>query len=158
MSSPHLSVRQINRTVLERQLLLDRVDVDIPQAMQRVGGLQTQYAPSGYIGLWDRLRDFPRDSLTTALHDRSVVQATLMRSTIHMVAADDFWSMCAGIRESRREWWLRIAKSRRLPDIDYEAVARVLREVLADGPRPRLDLVAALERAGYPKPVWEGAG
>ncbi|HEY4610931.1 MAG TPA: winged helix DNA-binding domain-containing protein [Ilumatobacteraceae bacterium] len=100
----------------------------------------------------------PRDSLTTALHDRSVVQATLMRSTIHMVAADDFWSMCAGIRESRREWWLRIAKSRRLPDIDYDAVARVLREVLADGPRPRLDLVAALERAGYPKPVWEGAG
>ena len=81
-----------------------------------------------------------------------------MRGTIHMVAADDFWPICAGIRESRREWWLRIAKSRRLPDIDYDDVARVLRDVLADGPRPRLDVVAALERAGYDKPIWEGAG
>src|SRR3954466_12012151 len=89
--SAMLSVRQINRTVLDRQLLLDRVDIDIPHAMQRVGGLQTQYAPSGYIGLWDRLRGFERDALTTALQGRAVVQATLMRTTIHMVAADDFW-------------------------------------------------------------------
>jgi len=153
-----LSVRQINRTVLDRQLLLDRVDLDIPHAMQCVGGLQTQYAPSGYIGLWDRISGFERDALTTALHDRSVVQGTLMRTTIHIVAADDFWAICAGIRDSRREWWLRIARSRRLPAIDYDSVARTLRDVLADGPRPRIDLIAALERAGHPKPVWEGAG
>src|SRR4051794_10313791 len=156
--SATLSVRQINRTVLDRQLLLERANIDIPDAMQRVGGLQTQYAPSGYIGLWDRLSGFQRGSLTTALHDRSVVQATLMRTTIHMVAADDFWPICAGIRDSRREWWLRIAKSRRLPEIDYDSVAGVLRDVLADGPRPRIDVVAALEHAGYPKPLWEGAG
>ncbi|HZX53621.1 MAG TPA: winged helix DNA-binding domain-containing protein [Ilumatobacteraceae bacterium] len=158
MPSATLSVRQINRTVLDRQLLLDRVDLDIPHAMQCVGGLQTQYAPSGYIGLWDRISGFERDALTTALHDRSVVQATLMRTTIHIVAADDFWAICAGIRDSRREWWLRIARSRRLPAIDYDSVARTLRDVLADGPRPRIDLIAALERAGHPKPVWEGAG
>jgi hypothetical protein len=148
----------MNRSVLDRQLLLERADVDIATAMRRVGGLQTQYAPSGYIGLWDRLSGFARDSLTTALHDRSVVQATLMRSTIHMVAADDFWPICAGIRSSRRAWWLRIAKSRHLPDIDYDAVAQVLRDALADGPRPRVELVAALERAGHSKPLWEGAG
>jgi len=85
------------------------------------------------------------------------VQATLMRCTIHMVAADDFWPICAGIRTSRREWWLRIAKSRRLPEADYDAVAGVLREALVDGPRPRIDLVAALERAGHPKLLSEGA-
>ena len=158
MPGATLSLRQINRTVLDRQLLLRRVDLDIPSALQRIGGLQTQYAPSGYVGLWSRLGDFQRQALTAALNDRSVVQATLMRGTIHMVGADDFWPICAGIRESRREWWLRIAKSRRLPDIDYDDVARVLRDVLADGPRSRLDVVAALERAGYDKPIWEGAG
>jgi winged helix DNA-binding protein len=153
-----LSARQINRAVLARQLLLRRADFDIPTALQQVGGLQTQYAPSGYVGLWSRLRDFERDALTRALEDHSVVQATLMRCTIHMVAAADFWPMCAGIRASRRDWWLRIAKSRQMTDISYDAVTEVLRDELADGPRPRAHLVAAIERAGFPKPLWEGAG
>jgi hypothetical protein len=96
--------------------------------------------------------------LTGALEDRSVVQATLMRSTIHMVAADDFWTICAGIRASRREWWLRIAKSRHLPAISHEKLADSLRAALADGPLPRVELVAAMQRAGFAKPFWEGAG
>ena len=153
-----VSARQINRSVLARQLLLARADLDIPAALQRVGGLQTQYAPSGYIGLWSRLRNFERDALTNALEDRSVVQATLMRSTIHMVSAADFWPICAGIRASRRQWWLRIATSRKMSDVSYEALATVLAGELADGPRPRADLVAAMEHAGFAKPLWEGAG
>jgi Winged helix DNA-binding domain len=157
-AAPTLSTRQINRAVLSRQLLLARVDLDIPTTMHRVGGLQTQYAPSGYIGLWSRLADFKRDALTHALEDRSVVQATLMRMTIHMVAADDFWPICAAIRASRREFWLRIAKSRHLPEISYEALTDMLREALADGPLPRIDVVAAMERAGFAKPFWECAG
>ncbi len=153
-----LSARQINRSVLARQQLLNRADVDITTALKQVGGLQTQYAPSGYIGLWSRLRTFERDDLTRALDDRSVVQATLMRCTIHMVAGVDFWPMCAGIRASRRQWWLGIAKSRQINDISYDAVAEVLRDELADGPRPRIDLIAAMEGAGYSKALWEGAG
>ncbi|HEY0521402.1 MAG TPA: winged helix DNA-binding domain-containing protein [Ilumatobacteraceae bacterium] len=153
-----LTSRQLNRSVLGRQLLLARADLDIPAVLQRVGGLQTQYAPSGYIGLWDRLEGFERDSLTRALEDRSVVQATLMRSTIHIVAADDFWPMCAGIRASRREWWLRIARSRRLPEISYDALADALRDTLADGPLSGVDVVAGIERAGFSKPMWEAAG
>ena len=158
VSGSTLSRRQLNRAVLARQLLLERDVLDIPATLQRVGGLQTQYAPSGYIGLWSRLRDFERAALTRALEDRSVVQATLMRMTIHMVAADDFWTLCAGIRASRREWWLRIAKSRQLPAISYDDLANSLRAALADGPLPRVELVAAMERAGFAKPFWEAAG
>jgi Winged helix DNA-binding domain len=153
-----VTTRQLNRTVLDRQLLLARADLSIPATLQRVGGLQTQYAPSGYIGLWSRLSAFERDSLTRALDDRSVLQATLMRCTIHMVAADDFWPICAAIRSSRREWWLRIAKGRKLPDVSHESLAEVLRVALRDGPLPRVELVAEMERAGFAKPFWEGAG
>ena len=134
MSDRRLSARQINRSVLARQLLLTRVDLSIPATLQHVGGLQTQYAPSGYIGLWSRLRDFERASLTRALEDRSVVQATLMRGTIHMVAADDFWPICAAIRSSRREWWLRIAKGEAAASDLARRVADVLRDALGDGP------------------------
>jgi hypothetical protein len=38
------------------------------------------------------------------------VQATLMRGTIHIVSAADFWLFAAGIRRARREWWERIHK------------------------------------------------
>jgi hypothetical protein len=75
-----------------------------------------------------------------------------------MIAADDFWPICAGISESRRAWWLRIAKSRRLPEIPYDELTAALREAMAQGPLPRIDAVAAIERAGFAKPYWEAAG
>ena len=153
-----MSARQLNRTVLARQHLLSRAGIDIPTALQHVGGLQTQYAPSGYVGLWSRLVDFERDALTRALDDRSVVQATLMRCTIHMVSAADFWLICAGVRTSRREWWVRTAKSRKLTDIPHQALTEVLRAELVDGPRSSAELIAAMGRAGFAKPLWEGAG
>lgn len=158
VDGPMLTTRQINRSVLARQLLLERADLDIPSALQRIGGLQTQYAPSGYVGLWSRLAGFERGALTRALEDRSVVQGTLMRSTIHMVAARDYWAICAGIRASRREWWERIARSRKLGDVPHERMSELLRNELAGGPRPSKDLIAAMEHAGLPKALWEGAG
>jgi hypothetical protein len=134
-----LSQRQLNRALLARQLLLERAPLSIPGALAQVGGLQTQYAPSGYVGLWTRLARFRRDDLTRALEDRSVVQATLMRSTIHLVAATDFWPMAVGVRRARREW------AARLPDgvlgaKASEGHARALREALEGSPRSVAEL------------------
>src|SRR4029079_14845081 len=86
-----LTARELNRALLARQLLLERSSLPIVEAIEQVGGLQTQYAPSGYVGLWTRLAAFERDGLTAALEDRSVVQATLMRTTIHMVSRREYW-------------------------------------------------------------------
>ena len=62
-----LSERELNRAVLARQLLLDRSNASIPKALERVGGIQAQYAPSMYIGLWSRLEGFERVALDEAL-------------------------------------------------------------------------------------------
>jgi Winged helix DNA-binding domain len=127
-----LTRRHLNRALLDRQLLLERVTMPIAVAVEQVGGLQTQYAPSGYVGLWTRLADFRRDSLTTALEDRTVIQATLMRTTIHMVSAREFWPYAMGVRKARRDW------ARRIPGADETGLieaARRMREALADGPR-----------------------
>lgn len=86
MSPNVLTTRHLNRALLARQLLIERSDVAIVDAIEQVGGLQTQYAPSGYVGLWSRLAGFRREELTAALEDRRVVQATLLRGTIHMVS------------------------------------------------------------------------
>ncbi len=71
-------------------------------AVEQIGGLQTQHAPSGYVGLWTRLARFQRDDLTKALEDRSIVQATLLRTTIHMVSRREFWAYAMGVRDARR--------------------------------------------------------
>jgi hypothetical protein len=128
-----LTQRELNRALLARQLLIERSTLSIERAVEQVGGLQTQYAPSGYVGLWTRLARFERDDLTRALEDRSVIQATLMRTTIHVVSREEYWRYAMGVRRSRREWAERVGA---LPsERDVKAKGARLRDALADGPR-----------------------
>jgi len=129
-----LTARALNRALLARQLLLERSSVSIVDAIDQVGGLQTQYAPSGYVGLWTRLAGFRRDALTEALEDRSVIQATLLRTTIHMVSRREFWSYAMGIRQARRAWALRLRPGA-TDEAAMLAAATRIRAALADGPR-----------------------
>ncbi|HKF00390.1 MAG TPA: winged helix DNA-binding domain-containing protein [Actinomycetes bacterium] len=152
-----LSTRELNRALLARQLLLDRSPLPLVAALEQVAGLQTQYAPSGYIALWSRLRGFRRADLTAALEERRAVQGTLMRSTIHVVSAGDHPLFAAGIRESRRAWWRRVQRHR-LEGVDMDAVAALLRGHLAGGPRRQAELVSLLEAEGLPRMAWSGAG
>ena len=56
-----LTQRELNRALLARQGLLERLEPPLPRFVERIGGLQTQYAPSGYIASWSRLEGFERD-------------------------------------------------------------------------------------------------
>lgn len=103
-----LTPRALNRALLARQMLLRREDVTITRTLERMGGLQAQYAPSMYIGLWSRIDNLPRADLTRALERRRVVQGTLQRSTIHLVSARDYWPFALAVRETRRRWWLSV--------------------------------------------------
>jgi hypothetical protein len=128
-----LTQPELNRAVLARQLLLERARTPLPRALERVGGIQAQYAPSMYVGLWSRLEGFARDDLTRALERRRVVQGTLMRVTIHLVSRADYWPIASGVREARRALWQRThpgpPDARRLA-----AAARTLRSALASAP------------------------
>jgi Winged helix DNA-binding domain len=118
--------------LLARQFLLERASLPIPRVLERIGGIQAQYAPSMYIGLWSRLDGFERHALTRALERKSVVQASLLRATIHLVSKADYWPFEVAIREPRRAWWLRV---NRISDPrPLEAAARKLGRALAGGP------------------------
>jgi hypothetical protein len=130
-----LTPRELNRAVLARQLLLERADLPLPKALERIGGIQAQYAPSMYIGLWTRLRGFARADLTRALEQRAVVQATLMRITIHLVSRADYWPIARATRDARRRQWLRASPAAQgLTEDDLVAAAGVLRARLAAEP------------------------
>jgi hypothetical protein len=151
-----LSTRELNRALLARQLLLERSSLPVARALEAVGGLQTQYAPSGYVGLWSRLRNFRRASLTDALMERRAIQGTLLRSTIHTVSRADYPILQAGIRSARREWWLRVVRHQIAVDMD--AVARVVRARLERGPARATELKTLLAESGFPAMAWSGLG
>ena len=77
--------RELNRWTLARQLLLARVPLDATAGVTALAGMQAQYSPSPYIGLWSRLTGFRREDLAEALAADRVVKTTVMRGTLHLV-------------------------------------------------------------------------
>ena len=157
MTERVLSTRELNRALLARQLLLERSPLPLTRALEQVAGLQAQYAPSPYVGLWSRLRDFHRDQLTRALEDRRAVQATLLRSTIHVVSAADYPPFAEAVRSARREWWRRVSRHQ-LEGVDLEAAAGLVRGRLEAGPARQAELLGLLADRGFPRTVWNGVG
>jgi hypothetical protein len=140
-----LTRRALNRALLARQLLLARGEMPLRDALAQIAGIQAQSAPSMYVGVWSRLAGFERDALTRALHERRVIQATLMRSTIHLVAPGDYWPFALAVREARRRSWLRSVPAFTAPQM--AGAARTVRRALAEGPLPRARIEALVGKA-----------
>ena len=140
MTDRSLTKEQLRRAVLTRQLLVDRATSPLPRVLERIAGLQSQYAPTMYVGLWSRLAHFARRQLDDALERRVVVQGTLMRATIHLVSAEDYWPFALAVRGPRRRWWLRATQDP-APEATIEVAADRARRALADnGSLARKDL------------------
>jgi hypothetical protein len=136
-----LTERELNRALLARQLLLEREGLSLPKALDRMGCLQAQYAPSMYIGLWSRVEGFERPALNDALEQRRVIQGTLMRATIHLVSKADYWPLAIAIRRARRESWLRSGGARRPSAAQFAAAAKKLQRALERGPLTQAQIV-----------------
>jgi hypothetical protein len=145
LSERVLTARELNRTLLERQLLLRRHALPLTRAVERTAGLQAQWANSPYVALWSRLEGFERDRLTRALERGTLVKATLMRTTLHIVTARDYFTFHEVFRQDRIERFT-AELARHAPDLDAENV--VHRALAAVGDRPAL-------RADYFEAVGE---
>ncbi|HEX2194962.1 MAG TPA: winged helix DNA-binding domain-containing protein [Candidatus Limnocylindria bacterium] len=133
--------------------------MSLEEAVEQVGGLQTQQARSGYIGLWSRLTRLRRSDYTAALNERRLVQGWLMRVTIHTVSAADYWPMAVAVRRPRRAWWMRAwGKRMGLTDADMRRAASAVRSQLAEGPLRQRVLVARMAERGFLRDVTIGAG
>lgn len=88
-NSTPLSTRTLNRTLLQRQLLLERSPMSAEDAIAHLAGLQSQTPASPYPGLWTRLDRFDFAELGGLLTERRAVRMTLMRGTLHLVTAAD---------------------------------------------------------------------
>jgi hypothetical protein len=94
-----LSLRELNRTLLARQLLSERRRRPVVKAVERLVALQAQYAPSPYVALWSRVAGFRKEQLTT---NPAIAKAGCFRSTLHVVSRAEFPYIVAAYIESQR--------------------------------------------------------
>lgn len=149
-----LTREALNRALLARQGLLERVRITPERAVERFGGLQTQYAPSGYVGLYSRVDGFARDDLTAALTSGRVVQGWVMRCTIHMVSRADYAPLTAVVRLPRRAMWVRLHKAH--SEERFVEASALVRRRLEQGPAAQAELTAALTDAGLDRALFPG--
>ncbi len=97
-----MTLRELNRTLLLRQSLLDRRRTPTVRAVERLVALQAQYAPSPYVALWSRVAGFRKEQLTRALVSGSVVKAGSLRSTLHVMTRALYPYLIAAYVESQR--------------------------------------------------------
>ena len=90
---PRLSLQRLNRATLDRQGLIERWTGSVAEVIGRLAGLQAQHANWPHVALWSRRHDQEIHDLEAALTNRTVVKATLMRATLHLVATGDFASL-----------------------------------------------------------------
>ncbi|MFF6914576.1 DNA glycosylase AlkZ-like family protein [Streptomyces sp. NPDC012466] len=147
-----LDTRALNRATLARQLLLDRADLPVLDAVAHLGGLQAQEPQEPFPGLWSRLRAFDPARLSDLLTGRRVVRTHLMRRTVHLVTADDAVAWRARHDGMLRQRVVGVYR-RELDGVDHSELAAAGRKVMADG-EPRS--MPALARAVADR--WPSAG
>lgn len=162
--SQSLSVRDLNRALLARQMLLHRVKVPAFEAIEKLIGMQAQLPNSPYVGLWSRLDDFRHAELTQLYEERRVVRLAMMRSTIHLVTDDDclalrpllqpaversfnpgFWRHLASIERGELE-----AEGRRLVNAQPATFSELGRRLQARWPDHEADVMARAIRTRVP--------
>ncbi|MGI5232691.1 winged helix DNA-binding domain-containing protein [Actinoallomurus sp. CA-142502] len=152
-----LDARTLGRATLARQLLLDRADVPVLDAVARLGGLQAQEPQEPFAGLWSRLRAFDPVVLSDLLIRRRLVRTHLMRRTVHLVTSEDALAWRARHDAMLRQRVLGNHR-RELDGVDLDELAAAGRAVMADGePRSMAELVREL--AGrWPAPAPRALG
>ena len=123
-----LTLRELNRALLARQMLLERRKLGVQQAVERMCAIQAQWPPSPYLALWTRLTGFRKEHLVRALEQRKVVKSQLFRITLHMSSARDY-PYYASV-------WLPSARDR-TPGVNrktVEQLSRSVKELAMNGP------------------------
>ena len=128
-----LTPLQLNRTLLDRQMLLARARVKPDKAVARLVALQAQVASPPYLGLWARVEGFAVADLVGMLAARTCVRAALLRSTLHIVSARDYSWIRPLIQPALERAWQGFFGARK-SGIAHAPLCEAARELLAGGP------------------------
>ncbi|WP_279581809.1 winged helix DNA-binding domain-containing protein [Fodinicola feengrottensis] len=153
-----LDTRALNRATLARQLLLDRADLPVLDAVGHLCGLQAQQPQEPFVGLWSRLSAFDPVLLSDLVVQRRLVRTHLMRRTVHLMTAADVLAWRARHDAMLRQRALG-AYRREFAGIDLDELAAAARAAVADGePRSMAEVAALLLEQRWPAPGRRALG
>jgi hypothetical protein len=132
-----LTLRELNRATLARQLLLERKRFAPTSVVERLVGMQAQWPPAPYVGIWTRTTGFRRAALERELVRGNLVKATVMRQTLHLVTPRDYALIRAAQSETNYPWQSTVARE----------LAPTVRALAADGPVTAAEGIAHIEQA-----------
>lgn len=135
-----LSLRELNRALLARQMLLTREAIPVTAAIERLVGQQAQQASNPFVALWSRLAGFSRGDLASEIDSRAVVKATLMRGTLHLFTAADYLRFRATIQLALSASQASITGRRGEADLDIAGLLATGREFIGQQPRTFAEL------------------
>src|SRR5919202_3916360 len=142
-----LTLRELNRATLERQMLLRRWKLCAAEAIEYLVGMQAQAPNPPYVGLWTRLAGFHPNELARLITDRRAVRIALMRNTVHLVSASD----CLKLRPLMQPVLDRGVYANRthragIEGVDIQALVAAGRALLEERPRTAKELGELLRK------------
>jgi hypothetical protein len=131
-----LTLRELSRATLARQLLLERAPLPPAAVIEHLVGMQAQWPPAPYVGIWTRTDGFRAEALERELRSGAVLKATAMRQTLHLVTRRDFGVLRAALSETNYPEQTEVARR----------LAPSVRALAEAGPVTSAEALAFLER------------
>jgi hypothetical protein len=143
-AAPVLSRRTLNRTLLARQMLLERVRRPALDVVEHLVGMQAQEPIDPYVGLWTRIDGFDPAELSAAIEGRQAVRMGHLRGTLHLVTARDALAQYPILADVMARSWKSSPFIKQLVGVDIDAVLARARELVEERPMTPSELGAAL--------------
>ena len=140
MGAPVLSRRALNRTLLGRQLLLERVDRPVEAVIEHLVGMQAQEPIDPYVALWTRIAGFDPQELSTLIEERRAVRMGVMRTTLHLLSARDAKRLYPVMADVLRRAFRSSPFVKQLVGVDIDALLVAARAALEERPRTPTEL------------------
>jgi hypothetical protein len=131
-----LTRRELNRAILDRQMLLQRARVPAIDVVERLVGMQAQVPTDPYTALWSRIESFDPGELSSDIGERRAVRVVmLLRTTIHLVSARDCLEIRPLLQPVAERQWRYSPFAKALAGLDIDEVVAAGRALLAEHPQ-----------------------
>jgi hypothetical protein len=147
-----LTLAALNRALLARQGLLERLTVPLVEAIEDVGALQAQHWPALPVALWSRVEGFAAAELYAALERGELVSGTLLRATLHLVSAREHPAYAAVVAAAGSDDWRRTAAE---PSAQAAALRAEVLRFACEIPRTGAEIATFIEEwvAAHPDTI-----
>jgi hypothetical protein len=144
-SAETLTADQVHAFRLRRHHLLDCTARDLVTICRDVCGVQAQIMSAAQLQLWARNHAITPAAVNDALwKTRSLVKTTLMRQTLHLVPADEFYLYVAAQKNTRVKSVLTAMARFRITREEADQLSALILQALDSGALPRLSIAAAV--------------